>query len=75
MRTCSTARMSFTNASTFVALISVIVNKTCTLLMGNAEVFDNFRRIFPGSWGITWNNILLLVFLYFTAEFSARYLM
>ena len=47
MMTCSTARMSFTNASTLVALTSVNVNKTCTLLMGNAKVFDHSQTKIP----------------------------
>ena len=63
MMTCSTARMSFTSASTLVALTSVNVIKTCTLLMENAKVFDHFfRRKFPGSWGMHWSVILLFAF-------------
>ncbi|KAJ7380975.1 hypothetical protein OS493_004567 [Desmophyllum pertusum] len=39
MKTCTTVRMSSRNVLTLAALTSVNVNKTCTLLMENAEVW------------------------------------
>ena len=41
MKTCTTAQMSSTCASTLVARTSVNVNKICTLLMANAEVISD----------------------------------
>ena len=38
MRTCIIAQTSFTSASTLAARTNVNVNRTCTLLMANAEV-------------------------------------
>ena len=41
MKTCTTAQMNSTCASTLAARTSVNVNKICTLLMANAEVISD----------------------------------
>ena len=48
MRIYTTARTSFTSASTLAARTSASVKRICTLLMGNAEVITQIipQKIF-----------------------------
>ena len=49
MKICTAALMRFTSASTLVVRTSVNVNRTCTLLMANAEVITNYYNDFKLS--------------------------